>query len=353
MSQEPSHHRPRTIADVARAAGVSPMTVSKVLRGTGRISEETQARVRRLADEMGYVPNGLAGALSSQTSRLVGVLIPSVSDQVYAEVLSGINAVLNPRGLTGLIGETFFDPATEERLIRTMLSMQPAGLIISGGINRTAAALRLLRQGGPRSVQIWDGDRPDLDATVGLSHVAVGQLAAQTFLSVGLRDCCYIGAELARDLCAAQRCEGFLSTLRQAGASARSFTADDLPRNAEGGRVLTERLLGQGPLPSALHYLNDAMATGGLRALLAAGIAVPDAVSVIGFNGTSLRHAIRTRLTTIEVPLAEVGRRAAEAVIRQDHPAEPERVELVGMHLNPGTTVRGLSQGRGHGPAGG
>ena len=95
------------------------------------------------------------------------------------------------------------------------------------------------------------------------------------------------------------------------------------------------------------------MATGGLRALLAAGIAVPEAVSVIGFNGTSLRHAIRTRLTTIEVPLAEVGRRAAEAVIRQDHPAEPERVELVGMHLNPGTTVRGLSQGPGHGPAGG
>lgn len=338
MSQAPLSRRATTISDVAIAARVSSMTVSKVLRGTGRISQETRARVQQVAEELGYVPNRLAGALSSQTSHLVGVLIPSISDHVYSGVLAGINAVLHPGGFTSLIGETFFDPDTEARLVHMMLSMKPAGLIVTGGLDRTGPTARLLRQSGLRSVQLWDGDRPDLDATVGLSHRAAGSLAARAFLDVGLRDACYVGAELQRDLCAARRMDSFARTLAEAGAGCRMVTDPDLPRNAETGQMLTERLLRDGPLPQAIHYLNDAMGIGGLRALLAAGIAVPDQVSVIGFNGTALRHAIRTRLTTIEVPLREVGERAARAVIRPDDQATG--VDLVPIRLVPGTTVR-------------
>ncbi len=340
MSQEPSHRRAATITDIARKAGVSPMTVSKVLRGTGRISAATQGLVRRLADEMGYVPNGLAGALSSQSSQLVGVLIPSISDQVYSEVLAGINAVLTPRGLTGLIGETFFDPATEERLVRMMLSMKPAGLIVTGGIGRKPATARLLAQSGPRKVQIWAGDQPDLDATVGLSHRQAGQMAAEAFLARGLREAGYIGADLGRDLCAGLRRDGFVAGMQAQGAACHCVTSDSLPRNAAGGQALTERLLQQGPLPRALHYLNDAMAIGGLRALMAAGVAVPGQVAVIGFNGTALRHAIGTRLATIELPLADLGRRAAEALMAS--PSENAPPDLVPLLLNPGTTLGDL-----------
>jgi LacI family gluconate utilization system Gnt-I transcriptional repressor len=314
------------------------MTVSKVLRGTGRISQETRARVLRAAEELGYVPNRLAGALSSQTSNLVGVLIPSISDDVYSGVLAGINAVLHPEGLTSLIGETFFDAANEARLVHMMLSMKPAGLIVTGGLDRTDQTARLLRQSGLRCVQLWDGDRPGLDATVGLSHRAAGRIAAEAFLSVGVRRACYVGADLQRDLCAGRRMEGFVQTVRAAGAECRHVTDPGLPRNAEGGQILTERLLSQGPIPEAIHFLNDAMGIGGLRALLAAGISVPGQVSVIGFNGTALRHAIRTRLTTIEVPLHEVGERAAAAVIRPD--PDMATVDLVAARLVPGTTVR-------------
>ncbi|MEZ5754324.1 MAG: LacI family DNA-binding transcriptional regulator [Paracoccaceae bacterium] len=98
MSQHPASHRPPTIVTVADAAGVSPMTVSKVLRGTGRISAATRERVLKVADTLGYVPNGLAGALASQHSQIVGVLIPSIGDMVYSGVLlAGINSVLVPR----------------------------------------------------------------------------------------------------------------------------------------------------------------------------------------------------------------------------------------------------------------
>lgn len=316
------------------------MTVSKVLRGTGRISEKTRARVFQMSEELGYVPNRLAGALSSQTSHLIGVLIPSISDQVYSGVLAGINAVLHPRGFTSLIGESFFDPANEARLVRMMLSMKPAGLILTGGLNRTAQTARLLRQCGLRTVQLWDGDQPELDATVGLSHLAAGRMAAETFLSVGLRQACYIGSQLQHDLCAARRMEGFAQTLAKADGACRLITDPDLPRSVETGQALTLRLLEEGPPPAAIHYLNDAMAIGGLRALLAAGIDVPGQTSVIGFNGTALRHAIRTRLTTIEVPLHEVGERAANALVHPAPDATGPGVDLVAVRLVQGTTVR-------------
>lgn len=344
MSQDPLSRRATTISDVAQAANVSGMTVSKVLRGTGRISAETRARVLRAAEDLGYVPNRLAGALSSQTSPLVGVLIPSISDHVYSGVLAGINAVLHPGGFTSLIGETFFDPETEARLVHTMLSMKPAGLIVTGGVRRTEQSLRLLRQGGLRCVQLWDGDNPALDATVGLSHDTAGRIAATAFLAAGLYDACYIGAEVQRDLCAARRMDSFARTMATAGGRCRVIIDPDLPRNTEGGQELTARLLRQGPTPQAIHYLNDSMAIGGLRAILAAGLDVPAQVSVIGFNGTALRHAVRTRLTTIEVPLREVGERAARAVIG---PLSVQGPDLVPIRLVAGTTLPGPTPGPG------
>lgn len=320
MSQSPTpppfpDHRPATISDVAQAAGVSRMTVSKVLRGTGRISEATRHRVSAIADAMGYVPSSLAGALSSQTSPLVGVLIPSVSDQVYSGVLAGINAVLTPRGYTSVIGETFFDPATEARLVRMMLSMKPAGLILSGGLPRLEATTHLLQKCGLRTIQLWDGDHPGPDVTVGLSHVAAGRAVARICLDAGFTRACYIGAQLQRDLCAGRRKDGFVDELRLAGAACRVLADPELTRTAQSGQILTERLLRDGDLPQVIHYLNDAMAIGGLRALFAAGIAVPQDVSVIGFNGTSLQNSVRTRLTTFEVPVRDVGEQAARAAI--------------------------------------
>lgn len=312
------------------------MTVSKVLRGTGRISAATRERVLKVADTLGYVPNGLAGALASQHSQIVGVLIPSIGDMVYSGVLAGINSVLVPRGLAGFIGETFFNPETEARLVRTILSLKPTGLILTGGLDRTAATAHLLRQSGVRCVQLWDGDCPDLDATVGLSHLAAGRAAADIFLAAGLRHACYIGAQLGIDLCAARRLTGFQQRMAEAGGTCRIIADDALPRDASTGEGLTAPLLQDGTPPEAIHYLNDAMAIGGLRALLRAGVEVPRQTSVIGFNGTALRHAIQTRLTTIEIPLDDVGARAARALLD----AGTRGTDQVPFRIVMGTTVR-------------
>lgn len=339
MSQVPHLPRTITIADVAKAAGVSSMTVSKVLRGTGRIAAETRARVTRIAEELGYVPNRLAGSLSSQTSSLIGIVIPSIGDQVFAGILAGINEILNDKGYTAFIGESFFDPANELRIVHMMLTMKPAALILTGGIARDERTKHLLRQSGIRTVHLWDGDNPDLDVTVGFSHLKAGRLAAQSFLNAGLTRCAYIGSQLSRDLCAASRLEGYSSALAKHGASLQLKTDANLPRSAETGYALTRALILQGETPQGIHYLNDAMAIGGLRYLLEAAIAVPDKVSVNGFNGTALIHSLTTRLTSIEVPLNEIGRMAATAALASPEPCSQVAVDLIEIGLTEGNTV--------------
>ena len=339
MSQAPHFPRTITIADVARAAGVSSMTVSKVLRGTGRIAATTRARVTQIAEDLGYVPNRLAGSLSSQTSSLIGIVIPSIGDQVYAGVLAGINEVLNGRGYTAFIGESFFDPEIELRIVHMMLTMKPAALILTGGLARDERTIRLLRRSGVRAVHLWDGDHPDLNATVGLSHRTAGKLAANVFLEAGLTRCAYIGSQLGRDLCAACRLEGYADTLSAAGATLRQLTDASLPRTSETGYDLTRRLIEQGERPQAIHYLNDAMAIGGLRFMNEAAIAVPGMISVNGFNGTALPHSLTTRLTTIEVPLLDMGRRAATAALTHPPIGSEGSIDLTEISLTLGNTV--------------
>ncbi|WP_018238431.1 LacI family DNA-binding transcriptional regulator [Ensifer sp. BR816] len=305
-----------TLQDVAARAGVSRMTVSKVLRGAGNISAETRRRVKQAADELGYLPNNLAGSLSSRKSRMVAVIIPSISDIVFSEVLSGINATLRPRGLQTFIGESLFEPETETELIRAMLSFRPAGILLNGGTARSADAESLLARRTCPAIQLWDCDRRALDFSAGPSHEEAGRLVAGHFLERGLRRIAYVGAELKKDLCAGRRHLALKSSLAAAGIDLLSVTCEDRPRQAVTGRFLTEELMRMRPDVDAIHFLNDAMALGGLSYLHEIGLAVPDRISVVGFNGTSLANAVRTRLTTVDVPRTEIGEKAAQALLQ-------------------------------------
>lgn len=305
-----------TLQEVAVRAGVSRMTVSKVLRGAGKISAETRQRVKQAADELGYLPNNLAGSLSSRKSRMVAVIIPSVADVVFSEVLSGINATLRPQGFQTFIGESHFEPETETELIRAMLSFRPAGILLNGGMARSSDAESLLARRTCPAIQLWDCDRRAVDFSAGPSHEDAGHLVAKHFLERGLKRIAYVGAELDKDLCAHRRHLALKSSLAAAGIDLVSVSSEERPRQAATGRYLTEQLLRTHPGIEAIHFLNDAMALGGLSYLHEAGLPVPERVSVVGFNGTSLANAVRTRLTTIDLPRTEIGEKAAQALLQ-------------------------------------
>lgn len=328
-----------TIGDVAREAGVSLMTVSRALRGEGRLSTETRARVKAVADRLGYVPNRLAGNLSSQTGTVVGVVVPSIGAQVFAEILAGINSVLRPQGLQTFIGETDFDEAQENEVLRTLLSLQPAALVLTGGIARSANTRQLLAARVCPAVNIWDGDHPDLDATVGIRHRDVGRLVGGQLLALGHRDIAYVGSQTGRDLCAGMRLDGLRERLAEAGQPLVEVTDPDLPRDDITGYLLTARLLEAGLPVGAIHYLNDVMALGGLRRLREAGIAVPGRVAVTGFNGTSSAYAVETRLTTMTLDRFGMGVRAGLAILGLRDGSGTDPLCLVEPQFLPGNTT--------------
>lgn len=304
-----------TLADVAERAGVSKMTVSKVLRGTGSISHETQKKIHRAVEDLGYVKNSLAGLLSSQKSSMIGVIIPSIADSVFAEVLSGTNSVIRPKELNTLIGETLFDPKIEYEVISTMLSLQPAGLILTGGIEHTPATMRLLDKRRCPLISLWDSSNPVGDLTIGFSHQKAGATMARHFLAKGYQNIAYIGSELELDICARQRFEGFQETLTAAGVALTYEISKDAPRQAVSGRLLTQSLHQKHPQTDAIFYLNDQMAIGGLSWMHENNIAIPQQTAAAGFNGTSLGLTVRTKLTTLNVERRPIGVLAAESIL--------------------------------------
>ncbi|KAJ56318.1 LacI family transcriptional regulator [Actibacterium mucosum KCTC 23349] len=315
MNNEARAKKRVTLADVAKQAGVSQMTASKVMRNTGSISEATRDRVTAAARDLGYVPNRLAGSLSSQNSDIVAVILPSINDTIYGDVVRGINEVLRPHGYMTFIGENQFDTELEEDIIRSVLSLQPAAIILTGGINRSEAAFRMLKNWQCPIVQIWDDSKSGFDGSVSPSHEAGGALVAQHFVDRGFKAPAYIGAELSKDLCAARRFDSFKSKLQAFGVVPFEVTDEALPRRGETGQTLVARLMETRPETDAIYCLNDAIALGALSWLHDNGYDVPNQVAVAGFNGTSLLQVVRTRLTTVDVNRERLGQVAAKAVV--------------------------------------
>ena len=166
-------HRPLTLRDVSEATGVSEMTVSRVLRNRGDVSEKTRQKVLDAAKELGYVPNKIAGALASKRVNLVAVIIPSLSNMVFPEVLTGINRVLEHTELQPVVGVTDYQPEKEEKVLYEMLSWRPSGVIIAG-LEHTDAARAMLQAAGIPVVEIMDTDGKCVDAMVGISHRRAG-----------------------------------------------------------------------------------------------------------------------------------------------------------------------------------
>ena len=173
--------RPLTLRDVSEASGVSEMTVSRVLRNRGDVSETTRAKVLEAAKTLGYVPNKIAGALASQRVNLVAVIIPSMRNMVFPEVMAGISAVLEDTELQPVVGVTDYEPEKEERVLYEMLSWRPSGVIIAG-VEHTEASKAMMQASGIPVVEIMDTDGEPIDAVVGISHRRAGREMAKAIL---------------------------------------------------------------------------------------------------------------------------------------------------------------------------
>lgn len=340
-SPRPTRLRPLTLRDVSEASGVSEMTVSRVLRGLGDVSSATRARVQEAAARLGYVPNRIAGSLASNRVSLVAVIIPSLGNMVFPEVLLGISERLRDTGLQPVVGVTDYLPAREETVLFEMLSWRPSGVIVAGLEHSDASRAMLARAGVP-VVEIMDVDGPAIDAVVGISHERAGRLAAEAILGAGYRRIGFLGTKMPLDHRARKRHEGFRAALAEAGIGIADEVFYEGGSALLKGREMTEAILARTPDLDFLYYSNDLIGAGGLLWLLERGVDIPGQVGLAGFNGVELLDGLPRRLATTDACRREIGVRAAAIIAgRQADPAPPggERIELTPT-FQPGDTVR-------------
>ena len=333
-------HRPLTLRDVSEASGVSEMTVSRVLRDRGDVSQATREKVLLAAKTLGYVPNKIAGALASQRVNLVAVIIPSMSNMVFPEVMTGINSVLENTDLQPVVGITDYLPEKEEKVLYQMLSWRPSGVIIAG-LEHSDASKAMLRAAGIPVVEIMDIDGEAIDCAVGISHRRAGRQMAQAIIEAGYKKIGFMGTKMPLDHRARKRFEGFTEVLAKAGIETVDQEFYSGGSALAKGRDMTADMLTRHSDIDFFYYSNDMIGAGGLLYLLEQGISIPTDIGLAGFNGVELLQGLPMQLATMDACRSDIGVKAAQIIANQIQGIAPEQkiVEL-SPKLNFGDTLR-------------
>ena len=333
--------RTLTLRDVSEAAGVSEMTASRVLRGSGDVSEKTRQRVLSVAKKLGYVPNKIAGALASQRVNLVAVIIPSMSNMVFPEVMMGINDVLADSELQAVLGITDYLPGKEEKVLLQMLSWRPAGVIIAG-LEHSDASRKMLSSSGIPVVEIMDIDGEPIDSAVGISHRRAGRIMAEEIANSGYRKIGFMGTKMPLDHRARKRFEGFTESLAKLGIEISDQEFYSGGSALSKGRDMTRAMLRRSPDLDFLYYSNDMISAGGLLYLIEKGVDIPTEIGLAGFNGVELLNGLPVELATMDACRREIGQTAAKIIYRRlkGIVTKSERVVELTPKLNRGATLR-------------
>lgn len=254
-----------SLAEVARAAGVSKMTASRVLRGEGGYSEKTRDKVMAKVDLLGYLPDRLAPVFAGDRSTtFIGVSIPDLGNEVFAQVLEGIDRTLGAFGYQTVLGLTQHTIEEEENWIRTVLSWRPAGLILTGR-SHSPGAFEMLRNAGLPIIEIWDLNSSPLDMSVGVAHYDCGFEMGRYLMGLGYRSLGYVGTLHDTANAATARLDGFAKAVEDSdGEVVRQFCLNDAATYYP-GYYGAEQLLATGAPIECIFFQNDAMAFGGLQ----------------------------------------------------------------------------------------
>ncbi|WP_306031158.1 LacI family DNA-binding transcriptional regulator [Stappia sp. MMSF_3263] len=302
-----------TIADVAREAGVSAMTVSRALREPGKVSAKSLQKIRSVIDRLGYVPDPAARALAAGRTNVIGVIVPSVTNNVFADVMAGIYSRAEGTDWQVQLGNSRYSPLEEERLVRTFLSQRPAGLIISG-IDQSAATAAALRSASCRIVQVMETGPEPFDMMIGFSHLEASRAAARHLVAAGYRKPGFIAARL--DPRTQRRLEGFRDIVREAGLiDPRRIITTPRASTVTLGCELTADLLARAPDTDAILCNNDDLAMGALFECQRRGIDVPRQIGICGFNDLEMMAVANPAVTSVKTYRLDMGQRAMEMMI--------------------------------------
>jgi LacI family transcriptional regulator, gluconate utilization system Gnt-I transcriptional repressor len=305
-----------TLSAVAKLAGVSSITVSRVVRVPNLVAPETRDRVEAAMRELGYVPNQLAGALASARTRSVGVLVPTIANSIFADTVQGLSDELEPLGYAVILAQSRYDAGREDHMLSALLSRRPEAIIMVGS-PATEDGARLLRRAGIPIVETWELPESPIDAVAGFDNYQAGVAVAKHLAAQGRQNFAFIGGDDPR---ATRRWRGFADTLAELGAKVPRRLI--LERNASGSVAALADL----PGVDAVFAANDAHAIGFMSGLRHAGLlradgpAAEQPVAVIGLGDLEMGRLIAPSLSTIRVHGDAIGRTAAKLILTREGP---------------------------------
>lgn len=314
MGRKPSGLRAGTaptLVDVARVAGVSPITVSRALGRPEVVTAITRKRVQEAVRATGYVPNLAAGSLASSRSRLVAIFLPTIANSIFADTVQALTDCLAAAGYQTLLGLSGYQPEQEEALLEAVLGRRPDGIVLTGTEHTKASRERLARVGIP-VVEAWDLCPKPLDMLVGFSHEQVGQAVAQYLLGKGYRRVSVVSLDDPRGL---RRYRSLVQALAQGGVADVAAEILPAPATLEVGRVGVSRLLQRGVAGDVVVCSSDTVAQGVLAEAASRGVRVPEDLAVMGFGDLSSAAHSHPPLSTVRVDGPRIGCAIAEALL--------------------------------------
>ncbi|HEX5343027.1 MAG TPA: LacI family DNA-binding transcriptional regulator [Duganella sp.] len=319
-----------TLIDVAKAAGVSPITVSRALNEPQLVKPATLAKVQDAVKRTGYVKNMLAGGLASSRSKLVALVLPTISTQTFADMVQGATDRLTAAGYQLLLGIVGYETWREDVLVETILSRRPDGVILTGALHTDSTRQRL-RQIGTPVVETWELTPHPIDMVIGFSHEEVGHACARHLLERGYRR---FGMLTANDPRAGQRTQGFQVALAKHGLNVVCAQQMQAPGGLPQGRLGAVKLLDEHPELDAIFCSSDTLAHGVLIEAQSRGLRVPEDLAIMGFGDLNFSGYTNPPLSTVKVDGARIGALSAQALLdRLNGDESAERIVNTGFEL--------------------
>lgn len=320
------------LSDVARAAEVSLSTASRALADPTLVRPETREKVRQAAEMLRYVPHGAARALASRRSRTIGAVVPTLDNPIFANSTQALQRSLGEAGYTLLLASHEYDPQTEISVTRALVERGVDGLVFVG-TDHSPEFFQLLAQSGVLFELTWAIDPNGHHHCVGFSNRVAAIRIAQHLLDLGHTKLAMISGYTANNDRARERVAGVRDALAARGLALAEDHLVETAFSVGSGRAALRELLARDSSVTAVVCGNDILALGALVEAAASGVAVPRQLSVTGFDDIELAGEISPALTTIRIPTAEIGRRAAERLLARLEGRKVKRGEELPVDL--------------------
>ena len=302
-----------TLRDVAKLAGVAPITASRALNTPAQVSDEVRQKVLDAVQRTGYVPNRMAGGLASSRSRLIAAIVPSTVMSVFMETIESLNHTLFDAGYQLMLGQSDYSVAHEELLLEAVIGRRPDGIFLTGILPPGRARTRLLASGIP-VLETWDLTPTPIDMLIGFSHLDIGRAVAAFLMDKGRRRFALIRAEDER---AGRRATAFVEAVTQSGHTDALVINVGDARSLKGGRAAMARVLSEAPDTDAVFCSSDLLALGAMTEARARGIAIPERIAIVGFGDVPFLADMVPSLSTVRINGADIGRQGARFLIER------------------------------------